>query len=356
MECIDCHITLEVMGAGRPVASKAQALRVRCEDCHVAPGGKLASREAKDIDPESRRILLLRGWAHRPGERAGTTRSGDFLYNVFVDSAGRGTLKRKKDGRILPLAPQVAACGGDKAHERLTCNSCHTSWAPQCTTCHTRFDPQSLAQDYLDWKLVKGEWVEESKRFDAGPPALGVRRADGHGERGGEVIDTFVPGMIITIDRNMTAGAPKDEVFHRLFAPLAAHTIVRASRSCRSCHNDPVALGYGAGVLTFEPAPSPTTTSTPRTGTWRFTPKEPSLPQDNLPADAWTGFLLARNTGASTHDGARPFDVNEQKRILVVGACLTCHEGGSAAMRAALRDFDGTMARRTPRCATPAWR
>ena len=93
-----------------------------------------------------------------------------------------------------------------------------------------------------------------------------------------------------------------------------------------------------------------------RGGRWQFTPQEAALPHDGLPADAWTGFLRAREDRASTAEGARPFNVAEQQRVLTVGACLTCHAGDSAPMRAALRDFAGTMQRRTPACAAPAWR
>jgi hypothetical protein len=362
MDCIDCHTALEVMGSGHSVAHKAQALRVRCEDCHAAPGGRLASRDAKDIDPESRKILTLRGWTHPPGLRVGATRSGDTLLNVTVDAAGRGTLRRKGDGGTAPLKPQAGACSGDRAHERLSCNSCHTAWTPQCTSCHTRFDPQSEGRDYLDRKFVHGQWIEESERFDAGPPALGVRRANGQGERGGESVDTFVPGMVMTLDRNTRAGAPADPVFRRLFAPSAAHTTQRTSRSCTACHNDPVALGYGQGTLKFEPDPVPVATRTAaraaagRSGRWRFTPQEATLPQDGLPADAWTGFLAARADRASTQDGARPFGVAEQQRILTVGACLTCHQGDSAPMRAGLRDFANTLQQRTAQCAAPVWK
>jgi hypothetical protein len=357
LECIDCHTALEVMGSGHTVANKAQALRVRCEDCHAAAGGKLASRDAKDIDPESRKILALRGWTLAPGQRVGATRSGDTLLGVTVDAAGRGTLRRKGDGGLAPLKPQIAACSGDSAHQRLSCNSCHTPWTPQCTSCHTRFDPSSEGHDHLARKFVPGEWMEESKNFDSGPPALGVRRADGRGERGGETVDTFVPGMIMTLDRNLAAGAPPDLVFRRLFAPTAAHTTQRAARTCTSCHNDPVALGYGQGTLKFEPdvlspaAPRPAG----RSGRWRFTPQQAALPQDGLPADAWTGFLATRSDQASTHEGARPFSVAEQQRILTVGACLSCHAGDSAPMRAALRDFPGAVKRRKAVCAAPVW-
>ena len=59
LDCIDCHTALEVMGSGQAVAHKAQALRVRCEDCHAAPGSRAGvagpaghrSRIAQDPDP-----------------------------------------------------------------------------------------------------------------------------------------------------------------------------------------------------------------------------------------------------------------------------------------------------------------
>ena len=351
LDCIDCHTALEVMGTGQTVAHKAQALRVRCEDCHVSTGGKLATRELTSTDPESRKILALRGWTLQPGERLGATRSGDTLVNVRVDAQGHGQLLRKADGRAAPLKPQAAACAQGGAHARLTCSSCHTAWAPQCTTCHTSFDTRSQGHDHLAMKFVQGEWMETSVDFEAGPPALGVRLASGLGERGGEVVDTFVPGMIMTIDRNLLAGGPPDTVSRRLFAPIAAHTTQRQSRTCASCHNNPVALGLGKGELRFMPAPK----GPGRLGRWQFKPARPALPQDGLPEDAWTGFMTLRSGMVSTQPGARPFNVAEQQRILTVGACLSCHQEASAVMREALRDFAALLRRRSPQCAVPAW-
>lgn len=355
LDCIDCHTALEVMGTGQTPAHKAQALRVRCEDCHVPPGGKLATRELQAADPESRKILALRAWTLKAGERLGATRSGDVLVNVRVDAQGRGQLLRKADGRIAALKPQAPACtqGGAQggAHARLSCASCHTAWAPQCTTCHTTFDTRSQGYDHLAMKFVPGEWMETSVAFEAGPPALGVRLASGLGERGGEVVDTFVPGMIMTIDRNLQAGSAPDIVFRRLFAPIAAHTTQRLARSCASCHNSPVALGLGQGELRFSPAaPGPK-----RLGRWQFKPARTASPQDGLPEDAWTGFLAPRSGRVSTQPGARPFNVAEQQRILTVGACLSCHADDAAVMRDALRDFAAALRRRSPQCALPAW-
>ena len=146
------------------------------------------------------------------------------------------------------------------------------------------------------------------------------------------------------IDRNRGAGPP-DPVFRRLYARTFSHTITRASRSCESCHNDPVALGYGRGVLRYE--------VTGDAGRWTFTPEHSRSPADGLPADAWIGFLQSRSGMVSTRDDVRPFTVDEQRRILRTGACLTCHAGASPVMQQAIVDFDSVYARRTRRCVVP---
>jgi hypothetical protein len=55
----------------------------------------------------------------------------------------------------------------------------------------------------------------------------------------------------------------------------------------------------------------------------------------------------------STRDDVRPFSVEEQRRILRVGACLACHEGRSSVMRQAIADFEGVLARRSRHCMPP---
>ena len=52
----------------------------------------------------------------------------------------------------------------------------------------------------------------------------------------------------------------------------------------------------------------------------------------------------------------RPFSIDEQRRILTVGACLTCHKPGSAVMRRSVRDFEALVAARSPACLVPAWK
>jgi hypothetical protein len=57
----------------------------------------------------------------------------------------------------------------------------------------------------------------------------------------------------------------------------------------------------------------------------------------------------------STRDDVRPFTAEEQRRILTVGACLTCHADTSGVMQRAIVDFGATLARRTGRCVVPRW-
>jgi len=340
MECVDCHTANEVMGAGAEVLRKSQQQRVGCEDCHAA---KLVSVAPDFMDAESRTLHKLRGWTLSPGQKMGTTRDGEPLVNVVVEEGKGAKLLRKRTHEPLALKPPAPACTQDKGHARLSCASCHTAWAPRCNTCHTQFDPKDEGFDHVAQKWVKGTWNETAGPFEATLPTLGVL-AEGNA-RG--AIDTFVPGMIMTFDRNKEAGGSPDILHRRLYAKLFSHTIRREVRSCESCHADSLALGFGKGKLAYAVSSA--------TGRWQFTPEKKASKHDGLPEDAWTGFLKAREGMVSTKEGARPFSVAEQRRILTVGACLSCHKGDSPVMKRALQDFDATVAGRSRHCALPAW-
>jgi hypothetical protein len=254
--------------------------------------------------------------------------------------------------------------------------------------------------DLLTGSRTRGEWVETGGGFTAEPPTLGVRAVPQTGQSPNQqistsVIDTFIPGMILSLDRNQGEGGKPDHVFRRLYARAFSHTIAKGARTCQSCHNDPVALGFGEGTLTYELTQGQAgrlsheltqrqagrlsheltqrqagrlshevtqrqagRLSYGRTqseaGRWRFTAAQPPGP-DGLPADAWVGFLQERSVNASTRRDVRPFIIDEQKRILTVGACLTCHAPSSRPMRSAVEDWKGTLAAVSPRCVLPRW-
>ncbi len=347
LDCIDCHISTEVMGDGIAHGRKSDQLRVTCEDCHALPGTSLPVVPAGKLDPESRRILGIRAWPGPAASHYVRTFRGDVLVNLVIDATGAPRLVRKRTGERREVKAAAPVCVEGRGHLRLSCGSCHTAWAPRCPTCHTSFDASADAYDWIDDAEVRGSWKEKAGSFSAGLPTLGIRRAPANAGTRREVVETFVPGMILTIDRNRVPGRPSDIVFRRLYARVEPHTTRREARSCVSCHNDPVALGYGRGDLRYELAAAG--------GRWRFRPAAPRLAEDGLPADAWIPFLGTRDGMVSTRDDVRPFTPEEQRRILRVGACLTCHPPLSQVMRESVREFDALLARRSPRCVLPRW-
>ena len=340
MGCADCHTLREVMGDGVRHEHEEQQSVVRCDDCHrraVAAGGLggvgVASRET----PQGGVPIELRG--------------NERFSKLLAVADGREALRhtRVRDGaafvvpagseRELPIRPQAAACARGRAHENVTCAACHDAWAPTCIGCHTTYDPGSRMVDLLSNREARGEWRETGGDVLAEPASLGVRVGPGGKRR----VQEFVPGMILTIDR----GPREAKTFRRLFAPIFPHTIRRQARSCAGCHSDPVALGYGRGKLDLRVDGT--------AARWTFAPARPRLEADGLPEDAWLGFLGARGTEATTREDARPFTPGEQRRLLTVGACLSCHAGASAVMRAAEEDFAASLARRSNQCAVPTF-
>ena len=344
LACIDCHTAADVMGTGTIVARKSDQVRISCEDCHAR---EIISMPAGSVEPEARKLLSLRKWMLTPSDRIGVASAGGVLVNVRVDVTGRRRMLRKRTGEAANLRAPLPVCTEGTGHERLTCNSCHSAWAPRCTTCHTSFDPAVEGFDHLAQAFTKGSWIESSGGFEALLPTLGVRTTQRDADHPRGVIDTFMPGMILTITRNSGASATHDPICWRLYARTFAHTIRREARSCESCHNDPVAIGFGQGALRFEISGG--------TGHWLFTPENGPSSLDSLPADAWTGFQQTRVGMVSTRDDVRPFTTEEQHRILRVGACLRCHKGDSPVMRESIADFEAVVARRSERCAVPVW-
>lgn len=342
LDCIDCHTPNEIMGQGQLVHRKHEQLTVRCEDCHTR---EFSISSAGTHDAETQKLWQIRQWSLAPEERIAATSSGDPLSNVIIATDGTGRMRRKRSGEAVELRPPLAVCTSAAGHSRLSCSSCHTAWAPRCASCHTSFDQNAEAFDHVLQDFVAGGWQEKSGAFEAVPPTLGIRMDPHDSRHPTGVVDTFVPGMILELDRNRDALKPPDLLFRRLYARTFAHTIRREARSCESCHSDPVALGYGRGVLRF--------VATGETGRWQFAPEHERLPADDLPADAWIGFLQSRDDRVSTRDDVRPFTVDEQWRVLRVGACLTCHSGDTAVMQGALADFESALARRSGRCVLP---
>jgi hypothetical protein len=336
MACIDCHTAEELMGDGRPHPHEEQATHVRCTTCHrVAPA---RATSLADAGNEAALIVSMR----RPplAELLVEDRSGEALTNARPLADGTIELFAKLDGARRIAVPPARACTAAGGHGRVACQACHSAWAPRCVGCHTQIDRAGR------------EWTEYDVPAEAAPPTLGVLRRDGR-----ETIEPFTPGMVLTLN-GPDSPAPPDPLprsaasligpgtrFVRAYAFAAPHTTTRAGRSCVSCHLDPSALGYGRGTLRIierDGAPA-----------WHFEPAYAAARFDGLPGDAWIGFLREPARAVATRAEARPLNLDEQRRVLAVGACMTCHDPATADGARIFADYEGSRARRTASCRVP---
>ena len=341
MTCIDCHVASEVMGDGSIAAHENDAIRISCADCHAR--GKTATREFAQLDPETQQIVAMRK-LNEPGRRFVATGSGAVSYpNMFMESAGHPALLPANSKTLLQPKPRAEVCAGE-IHKRLECNACHTAWAPQCVTCHTSFDRRAQGWDHLAGKDVSGSWQEQPGEYLADAPVLGVERVTSADGTSRERITTFIPGMILQLDAPSGSGKNATR-FARLFAPSSAHTIATRARDCRSCHANPAALGYGRGQLKYA--------VNGRSAEWDFRPGYAGGLEDGLPSDAWIGFLQEPGTNTTTRKEARPFTLEEQRRILLVGACLACHSEKDRRIARVFADFKDYRSALSRKCVLP---
>ncbi len=340
--CIDCHSSHEVMGDGKDYLHEENAVTLSCSDCHFKD--KPMTIAYDELDTESSLVFLHRKYKHSDKRMLAVKKDGHPLVNTYVDENDNVFLIGKKDGKLHQINKQGEVCSRDNAHKDVSCSACHAQWTPKCIGCHNSFDKNDPnGYDLLDKKMVVGQWIEYVSEFNSGKPSMGVRiKGD---ER---IIEPAVPGMILTIDHESFSNDKKDKIsFHRLYAPNSPHTTAKKSRDCKSCHNDPAAIGYGAGMLKYDTSKG--------YGEWFFIADYDLNPNDKLPEDAWIPFLKKQEAKVfSTRTDFRPFTIKEQKRILLVGACLQCHKDDSNIMKQTLEfGLDPLLLKLSKECILP---
>lgn len=348
LQCIDCHTIRDLMGDGKSHLHQEDQVEIACSDCHFA--GKANVIPYSDLDTDSKKVLKLRKWKMEETSFLITGKGKKAYLNIYMKPSGKMVLKGKIDGKEHPLNPPKPVCGkGVSGHKRLNCQSCHTAWAPSCIGCHTEYRKEPFGLNIFSKKKKHRPYKEYRAAFLAPSPALGIRVDKRLGNK--EIVDTFIPGMVMTFggfsdegkDSAMVKGK-KYQLFRRLYAPTFSHTIMKKGRSCKSCHNSSYALGAGDGKLTYNRS------KITRRGSWKFQPKFAPHEDDGLPFDAWTGFLKTRDNFVSTRTGARPLSSDEQKNVLRVGACLTCHPYSESSRKRIYSNFKKALKNRIPAC------
>ena len=333
--CIDCHSSKEVMGDGNSYKHQTEALKIQCQDCHTQSGYKTTS--IANLSTIESLDYGLRKYQYQTDRLIITEKDTIPLVNTYFDKEDKAYLISKINQTKHPLKP---SCKPDQVHQNLNCNMCHTAWAPSCIGCHTSYDSDKLLKNG-----TRGRWTEMLGGFTHAPPVMGVQY-DGETKR----ITPAVPGMIMTLDKSSFTGEKKgkDQSFLRLFAPVAAHTTTKEVRSCESCHTNPQALGYGQGTLTYSIHGSQ--------GKWNFESIYEKSVFDNLPQDAWMGFLseIEPTVAYSAHKDFYPLNQKQQKRILQVGTCLNCHKNNKEFKNQLIAgNYQTMLEKRSKKCIIP---
>ncbi len=273
MACIDCHTREEIMGDGNNYAHYEDQLEISCTTCHSA--------------------------------NPGTTRKNRQLNNIEKRD-GQSVLISKLDDKSHPLhLPKKGACDYP-GHNRLSCESCHSSWVPQCYGCHVKRDDTETHLDKLSLEETKGWWEEGRSYLRYEKPMLAVW-AD-------EVV-IVTPGcqdIVTLIDEQ---GEPERQFNSLTMAALNPHTTQAGGRSCADCHASGKTVGLGEGTIWREE------------GEWRFKPLHLGVETaagTTPPLDSYVeidGTPLQK----SSRPDLRPFNGTELQRILRIGLCIECH-------------------------------
>ena len=257
---------------------------IRCRDCHDNQNPRLdVARWPSGYG------YMLDGMSYKAGKEQVflQTAAGTPLVHIEVTPKGLW-LHPKLGGQPLRI-PQIKNSHQSLLadHGRLTCDSCHASWVPTCLGCHMSYEEAGQQWDHSLQKVTDGVWHEKRWDIGIGRPSLGLKDA--------ETIDTFIPGMIMTLDHPQL----EETLFIRRFARISPHT-TGPSRSCEGCHQSPVMLGLGKGKLSSDG------------DKLQFAP-DMGLLADSLPADAWT--KLADKEHKQDTDYPRPFNAQDINRL-----------------------------------------
>lgn len=274
MACIDCHTRNEIMGDGTRHAHFEEQLEISCASCHTKA-------------------------------KPGLTEKKNQLNNINPDGTPP-VLTSKIDGKEHPLNPPLPATCDYTGHQRLSCQSCHSTWVPQCYGCHVKRDMAETHLDKLTLKETPGWWQEGRSYLRYEQPALGIWN---------NRVMPITPGCQDVVTLQDKDGQEERSFYSFTMAAIDPHTTQKKGRDCASCHAFPKALGLGLGTVWQE------------NGKWQFAPATEPLATSAGTTPRLDAYVTIDGTPLqkSFRPTLRPFNQNELAIILTVGTCLPCH-------------------------------
>lgn len=273
MACIDCHTRDEIMGDGTSYAHYEEQLEISCEMCHSS--------------------------------NPGTTDKKNKVTNIIKTGKSYQLLGKLDEKRYSLAQPKEGVCDF-KAHKRIGCEACHSTWVPQCYGCHVKRDMSEEDLDKLSLEQTKGKWTEGRSYIRYEKPMLGVWK---------DKVVIVTPGcqdIVTLIDEK----GQFDGGFSRLtMAAINPHTTQAKGRDCLDCHGSTKAVGLGDGRVTFEGD---------RLLFHGVEKGVEAVDGRTVPLDSYVS-ADGQPEQYSSRPGLRPFNGEELRRILKVGQCVGCH-------------------------------
>jgi len=155
MHCIDCHFEQDSHGNGKLYGETRNAIEVDCVDCHGTIQQRATLRTSGIAAPAGGTVLerLRTPWGQRRFywdgdrlfQRSMLEKEQQWEVVQVIDSITPGNAHYNEKSRLAKTIQKDGSTWGSAnadssqlAHEngRMTCYSCHSSWAPTCYGCH----------------------------------------------------------------------------------------------------------------------------------------------------------------------------------------------------------------------------
>ncbi len=335
MSCIDCHSSAEVHGDGNLYGRMGEEVAVRCESCHgtLERHGTLKDsrgRPLRNVYRKGSEIILvgkLTGKAHVVPQVAKLAEADALQASMRIPAH----LKEMKD------------------RSRLECYACHSRMAPQYYGFQVQGDARRMAP--LDWLAGAGEGAKGKAAVGAWSGGfLYVRWEDpvlGVNDRGR--VSPLIPlyqTFLTRIDRegkvvlrNQVAKTSRGLPGLGM-GPVYPHNVTRQARTCESCHNDPKAMGLGAGYQSSDFVEKEARSQGKGSSTEGWFAPVRDTPAVPFPLEAVVGED-GRPLQDTPAPRGRPFNGPEVERINRIHLCVSCHEEmrDQALWRKAGKDF-----------------
>ena len=269
LQCADCHFSQDSHGSGMIIGEVANAVEIRCRDCHGSVAAYPTLRTSGPAaEPQGQDLSLLRNsdgqrrfeWVERDGRRVLIQRSIvdpklEWQVHLVKDSvdrtspdfnpkAARAKLMSKitRDGKPFAWGPGVTPENLAHKDGDMECYACHTAWTTSCGGCHLPIE--------ANWKTTTHKYEgEETRNYATYNPQvarddmfqLGVHST----VKGNTIAPVRSSSALILSSTNIN----RERIYSQqppisaagfssqAFAPHFAHTVRKTeTKTCGDCH------------------------------------------------------------------------------------------------------------------------